>query len=277
MKSCTLVSPLWLDYRLSMTNVFENISVSFEGEHIAIVKLEREDKFNALNMATRRELAEAFTQLGENDLVRVIVLTGGSKAFAAGADLKEFKDANPIDVMKRRVERYWRAIAQAPQPVIAAVNGFALGGGFELALACDIIVAGEGAKLGQPEIRVGIMPGAGGTQRLMRTAGKYHAMRLCLTGERIGAAEALSMGLVSAVVADDQVMAKALEMASNIASMPPLAAQQIKEAIVHGADASLETALLMERRMMQLLFASEDKTEGMAAFFDKRSPDFKGE
>lgn len=260
-----------------MTSVFENISVTFEGEHIAVVKLEREDKLNALNMATRRELAEAFTQLGENEHVRVIILTGGSKAFAAGADLKEFIDAGPVEVMKRRVERYWRALAQVPQPVIAAVSGFALGGGFELALACDIIVAGEGAKLGQPEIRVGIMPGAGGTQRLMRTAGKYHAMRLCLTGERISAEQALSMGLVSDVVADDQVMIKALEMAAHIASLPPLAAQQIKEVIVQGADASLETALLLERRMMQLLFASDDKTEGMSAFFEKRQPDFKGE
>ena len=260
-----------------MAKKYENISVSFEGEQIVVVKLEREDKLNALNLATRKDLADAFTKLGEEERVRVIVLTGGAKAFAAGADLKEFIDAGPIEIMKRRVERYWRAISQVPQPVIAAVNGFALGGGFELAMVCDIIVAGEGAKFGQPEIRVGIMPGSGGTQRILRTAGKYQAMRLCLTGDRISAQEAHAMGLVSDVVADDQVMIKALEMASNIASMPSLAAQQIKEAIVQGADASLEGALLMERRMMQLLFASDDKTEGMQAFFDKRPPEFKGE
>jgi enoyl-CoA hydratase/carnithine racemase len=268
---------MWVDYRAAMTDKFENISVSFEGEHIAVVKLERENKLNALNLATRKDLAAAFMQLGENEQVRVIVLTGGAKAFAAGADIKEFIDAGPIELIKRRVEQYWRVISQVPQPVIAAVNGFALGGGFELAMVCDIIVAGEGAKFGQPEIRIGIMPGSGGTQRILRTAGKYHAMRLCLTGERISAQEAHAMGLVSNLVADDQVMMKALEMAASIASMPPLAAQQIKEVILQGADASLEAGLLMERRMMQILFASEDKTEGMQAFFDKRQPDFKGE
>lgn len=256
---------------------YQNISISREDEHIAVVKLEREDVLNALNITTRSELALAFTQLGEDDTVRVIVVTGGDKAFAAGGDLNEFKDADPIELMKRRVERWWRAIYQVPQPVIAAIRGFALGGGFELALACDIIIAGEGAKLGQPEIRVGIMPGAGGTQRILRAAGKYQAMRLCLTGDMIDAKEALALGLVSAVVPDEDVMADALKTAGKIAKMPPLAARQIKEAIVLGADASLETALSLERSMMQVLFASEDKAEGMNAFFDKRKPLFKGD
>ncbi len=259
-----------------MAKSAQNVIVSRESAQIAVVRLNREGVRNALNLATRAELADAFTSLGEDEDVRVIVLTGGDKYFAAGADLTEFRDAGPIEVLKRRAERWWRAIQDVPQPVIAAVNGYALGGGFELALTADIIIAGENAKLGQPEIRVGIMPGAGGTQRIVRAAGKYNAMRLCLTGQMISAQEALAMGLVSKVVPDDQVMTQALEMAAEIAVLPPLAAQEIKQAIIHGADASLDAALLMERRMMQLLFASEDKAEGMAAFFEKRKPDFKG-
>lgn len=252
------------------------ISVARDGEHIAIVKLEREDKRNALNMATREALADAFRGLSDDETVRAIILTGGDTVFAAGADLNEFKDAGAIEVMKRRVERWWRQIAQTPQPVIAAVNGLALGGGFELAMHADIIIAGEGAKIGQPEVRLGIMPGAGGTQRIVRAAGKFAAMRLCLTGEIIDGAEAKAMGLVSKVVADDQVMAEALALAQEIARLPPLATQAIKEAVIQGADASLEAALSMERRAMQLLFASDDRAEGMAAFFDKRKPDYKG-
>jgi enoyl-CoA hydratase/carnithine racemase len=254
-----------------------NVIVERPDDRIAVVRLNRERVRNALNLATRKELADVFGELGEDNAIRVIVLTGGDKFFAAGADLTEFKDAGAIEILKRRVERWWRTIYSVPQPVIAAVSGFALGGGFELALACDIIIAGEGAKLGQPEIKVGIMPGAGGTQRLVRAAGKYHAMRLCLTGDMVTAGEALTMGMVSAVVADEKVMDEAMAMAGRIAGLAPLAAQQIKEAVVHGADASLEAGMLLERRMMQVLFASDDKSEGMSAFFDKRKPDFKGE
>ena len=244
---------------------------------VALVKINRPEVRNALNMATRQALAAAFEALQEDGSVRAIVLTGDQQAFAAGADLREFIDAGAIEIMRRRSERYWSAVARTPQPVIAAISGYALGGGLELAMCCDLIVAGEGAQLGQPEVRVGIMPGAGGTQRLTRAVGKFHAMRICLTGRPIGAAEAYQIGLVSQVVPDAEVVDTALMIARDIARLPPLAVIQIKEAIVAGEDASLETGLMLERKAFQLLFASADKREGMQAFLDKRKPDFKGE
>ncbi|MCG8356795.1 MAG: enoyl-CoA hydratase-related protein [Kiloniellales bacterium] len=244
---------------------------------IALVRINRPEVRNALNLATRKALAAAFQELHDDSSVRAIVLTGDTQAFAAGADLKEFIDADPIEMLKRRSERYWTAVAETPQPVIAAINGYALGGGLELAMCCDIIVAGEGAQLGQPEVRVGVMPGAGGTQRLTRAVGKFQAMRLCLTGRPIGAAEAFQIGLVSQVVPDDQVLETALKTARDIARLPPLAVQQIKEAIVQGESASLAAAMALERKAFQVLFASGDKREGMQAFFDKRKADFKGE
>ena len=244
---------------------------------IALVRINRPEVRNALNLATRKALAAAFQELHDDSSVRAVVLTGDTQAFAAGADLKEFIDADPIEMLKRRSERYWTAVAETPQPVIAAINGYALGGGLELAMCCDIIVAGEGAQLGQPEVRVGVMPGAGGTQRLTRAVGKFQAMRLCLTGRPIGAAEAFQIGLVSQVVPDDQVLETALKTARDIARLPPLAVQQIKEAIVQGESASLAAAMALERKAFQVLFASSDKREGMQAFFDKRKADFKGE
>ena len=194
---------------------------------------------------------------------------------AAGVD-PAVVDAGAIDILKRRAERWWQAVADVPQPMIAAVNGFALGGGLELAMCCDIIIAGRSARLGQTEVRVGIMPGAGGTQRLTRAIGKFQAMRLVLTGEVIGAQEALAMGLVSKVVDDASVYDSALEMARAIAALPPIAVQQAKEAVIVGADASLPAALALERKALQLTFATADKTEGMRAFLDKRPPAWRG-
>lgn len=181
-----------------------------------------------------------------------------------------------IEMYHRHTERLWSAVGDCPVPVVAAVNGFALGGGLELAMHADIIIAGRGAKLGQPEVKVGIMPGAGGTQRLTRAVGKFRAMRLCLTGEIIGAEEAYGMGLVSKVVDDDQVMTAALEMAERIAALPPIAVAQTKEVILLGADAPLSTALALERKAVQILFASRDKQEGMRAFLEKREPGYTG-
>jgi enoyl-CoA hydratase len=209
--------------------------------------------------------------------VRAIVLTGDDKAFAAGADLKEFAGATPVEIIKRRSERYWKVVAETPQPVVAAISGYAMGGGLELAMACDLLVVGEGAQLGQPEIRVGIMPGAGGTQRLTRAVGKFRAMRMCLTGKPVSGRQAYEMGLASDCVPDGEVMDAALSIAASIARMPPLAARAVKEAIVHGESASLEAGLLMERKAFQLLFASDDRREGMEAFLEKRKPAFKGE
>ncbi len=244
---------------------------------VVVVRINRPEARNALNTPTRQALAEAFEDIHADASVRAVVLTGDEQAFAAGADLREFIDANPVEMMKRRSERYWATVARTPQPVIAAINGYALGGGLELAMCADIIIAGEGAQLGQPEVRVGVMPGAGGTQRLTRAVGKFQAMRLCLTGRPIGADEALRMGLVSQVVPDAEVFETALKTARDIARLPPLAILQIKEAIVQGESASLETGLTLERKAFQLLFASQDKHEGMQAFFDKRKPEFTGE
>ena len=260
-----------------MTTETEPVLLERPEDHVALVRINRPAVRNALDLATRKALAAAFERLQDDPGVRAIVLTGDERAFAAGADLGEFIDAGAVEIMRRRAERYWQSVARTPQPVIAAINGYALGGGLELAMCCDLLIAGESAQLGQPEVRVGIMPGAGGTQRLTRAVGKFQAMRLCLTGRPIGAAEALAMGLVSQVVPDAEVLDTALTTARDLARLPPLALMQIKETILAGEDASLDAALTLERKAFQLLFASADKREGMRAFFDKRQPDFKGE
>ncbi|WP_366657176.1 enoyl-CoA hydratase [Fodinicurvata sp. EGI_FJ10296] len=246
-------------------------------EGVAVIRLNRPDVLNALNMEVRRALAERFTALADDPSVKAVVLAGSEKAFAAGADIAEMKDLGVVEQYQRHAERLWRAIAAYPRPVIAAVRGYALGGGCELAMHADIIIAGQGAQFGQPEIRVGIMPGAGGTQRLLRAVGKYKAMKMLLTGKPVGAEEALSMGLVSEMVEDDAVETTAIAMAKTIAGMPPIAVEQIKEVVLAGQDAPLDTALALERKAMQMLFASADQKEGMAAFVEKRRPAYKGE
>ncbi|MBU6257433.1 MAG: enoyl-CoA hydratase [Burkholderiales bacterium] len=243
---------------------------------VAVVRMNRPEATNALSLELQARLAEAFVQLSADEAVRCIVLTGGDRVFAAGGDIKGLLDATPIDILQRHTERVWAPIEQCPKPVIAAVCGYAYGGGAELAMHCDIIIAGEGARFSQPEIRIGIMPGIGGTQRLVRAVGKFNAMHMLLGGEPVAAAEARLMGLVSQVVADEQVLAEALALAHRIAAMPPLAAQQIKEVVLAGMDASLATALMLERKANQLLFATRDQKEGMQAFVDKRKPKFEG-
>ena len=170
----------------------------------------------------------------------------------------------------------WKVIADCPKPIIAAVNGFALGGGCELAMHADIIIAGESAKFGQPEVKVGVMAGGGGTQRLVRAVGKFKAMKMLLTGEPVGAAEAESMGLASEVVPDGQVLERALEVASTIAALPPLAIRHTKEVVLAGADSSLDAGLTLERKAFDILFDTQDQKEGMSAFIEKRTPKFKG-
>jgi enoyl-CoA hydratase/carnithine racemase len=243
---------------------------------VALVRLNRPEARNALNGAMRAALAETFRNLADDDGARCIVVTGDEKAFAAGADLKEIQNDGPVEMLQRQVLRLWQAIALCPKPIIAAVNGFALGGGCELALHADIIVAGENATFGQPEVKVGIMPGGGATQRLVRAVGKYRAMKLVLTGEPISGREAAAMGLASEAVPDDQVLPRALELAGAIAALPPLAVMQTKEVMLAGADASLYTGLLLERRSFELLFGSRDQKEGIAAFLEKRKPKFEG-
>lgn len=245
--------------------------------HVAVIRLNRPEARNALNQAVRSGLAEQFAALGADAGVRVIVLTGGDRIFAAGADLRDLADRSAIEILLRQSHRLWQAIAACPKPVIAAVNGLAWGGGCELAMHADLIVAGEGASFCQPEVKVGVMPGAGGTQRLTRAVGKFKAMKLALTGLPVSAREADAMGLVSEVVPDGEVQARALELATLIASRPPLAVAQIKEVLIAGEDASLETGLMLERKAFQLLFASRDQKEGMHAFLEKREPQFVGE
>jgi len=246
------------------------------GEGVALVRINRPEARNALNQEVRRQLAEAFTAIAADNAIRVAILTGNDEAFAAGADIKAMAEASPIDLLLRRNHLYWDAIVRCPKPIIAAVNGYALGGGCELAMHADIIIAGENARFGQPEVKVGIMPGAGGTQRLTRAIGLYKAMLLCLTGETFSGREAFEMGLASKVVPDGEVMTSALAVARTIATLPPLAIAQIKEVLRAGQDASLESALMLERKAFQLLFASADQKEGMRAFMDKRKPDYKG-
>ena len=245
-------------------------------DHVAVVRINRPDARNALNMEVRRLIADHLAALTDDASVRCVILAGGEKAFAAGADIREMAEADPIEMMKRNAFRLWQAIALCPKPMIAAVRGFALGGGCELAMHADIIVAGDSAKFGQPEIRIGIIPGGGGTQRLPRAVGKFKAMKMLLTGDIITAQEADAMGLVSEVVPDAEVEARALVLASQIAQLPPIAARQIKECVLAGQDTSLHAGLMLEAKAIQLSFASFDQKEGMAAFIEKRKPGFEG-
>jgi enoyl-CoA hydratase/carnithine racemase len=242
---------------------------------VALVRINRPAVRNALNLATREALAAAFEGLQDDPDVRAIVLTGDERAFAAGADLREFIDAGAVEIMRRRAERYWQSIARTPQPVIAAINGYALGGGLELAMCCDILIAGESAQLGQPEVRVGIMPGAGGTQRLTRAVGKAKAMELCLTGRMMKAEEAERANLVSRIVPADELLEEAMKIADKIANLSQHAVMMIKEAINRGFATTLAEGTRFERGQFYSLFATEDQKEGMAAFIDKRKPDFK--
>ncbi|XKF33144.1 enoyl-CoA hydratase [Alicycliphilus denitrificans] len=243
---------------------------------VAWVRLHRPDATNALSLPLQAALSRAFTALAEEPRVRCIVLTGGEKVFAAGGDIKSMDGCGPIEIMQRHTERVWAPIERCPKPIIAAVCGYAFGGGAELAMHCDIILAGEGASFAQPEIRIGIMPGIGGTQRLVRAVGKFNAMRMLLSGRPVTAQEAQIMGLVSQVLPDDQVLTEAMNLATLIAAMPPLAVLQIKEVVLAGMDASLDAALMLERKANQLLFATRDQKEGMQAFIEKRKPRFEG-
>ena len=242
----------------------------------ALVRLNRPKQLNALNGAVMDALCSALEELDRDDGVRAVVVTGSERAFAAGADIAEMAGATPIEMLLTNRIGQWDRIRKVTKPVIAAVNGWALGGGCELAMTLDLIVAGEGARFGQPEINIGVIPGAGGTQRLTRSIGKSKAMEMILTGEPITAREAESAGLVARVAQDELVVEDALALAARIAEKSPIALRLAKEAVNAAYEMSLTDALAHERRLFYLLFSSEDQKEGMAAFLEKRSPDFTG-
>lgn len=243
---------------------------------VARITLNRPAARNALNSALRRQLVAVFETIEADDSVRCAILRGSQGCFAAGADLKEVAEMDAGAVSRLPVLKTWQTISAFSKPLIAAVAGPALGGGCELAQHADIILAGRSARFGQPEVNVGIMPGGGATQRLVRALGYWRAMHLMLAGLPIDADEALAMGLASAVVEDDQLDAHALELARLIASRPPIALRHIKRVALAGADASLATGLQLERQAFELLFDTQDQKEGMRAFAARRPPVFTG-
>jgi enoyl-CoA hydratase len=243
---------------------------------IVVLRINRPQVRNALNLEVRVRLADEITRFGADPEIRCLIVTGSEAAFAAGADIGEMAQAGPVEVMARNVQKYWRAVTDCPKPLIAAVEGFALGGGLELALCADIIVAGDGARLGLPEVKVGILPGGGGTQKLARLVGAKRAMLLIMTGKMFSAAEALSMGVISEVAPTGQALARAIAIAQEIAALPPISLMQINEIVNAGLNAPLDTALMLERKAFQLQFATNDQKEGMRAFMEKRKPKFEG-
>jgi enoyl-CoA hydratase len=244
--------------------------------HVAHIQLNRPKELNALNLQLMTELKEALRMLDADEQVRAIVLSGDEKAFAAGADIKQMAENGAIDMYNIDQFSTWDAIKKTKKPLIAAVSGFALGGGCELAMLCDMIVASETARFGQPEIKLGVMPGAGGTQRLTRAVGKAMAMEMVLTGRFLTAAEALQAGLINRVTPVELYLEEAVKLAAAVAAMSPLAAKMAKEAVLKAFDSTLEEGLHFERKNFYLLFASEDQKEGMQAFLEKRTPVFKG-
>jgi len=243
---------------------------------VALIELNRPKELNALNKQLMEEVRDVLQVLDKNDQVRVIVITGNEQAFAAGADIKQMADKSAIDMLMIDQFSTWDQIRRTKKPIIAAVSGFALGGGCEFAMMCDMIIASETAKFGQPEIKIGTIPGAGGTQRLTRAIGKAKAMELILTGRFLSADEAHYYGLVNKVVPKEMYLHETLQLAKEIAQLSPVAVQLAKEAVNRAFETHLDEGLAFERKSFYLTFASEDQKEGMNAFVEKRKADFKG-
>lgn len=243
---------------------------------IALIQLNRPKELNALNPQLMQEVRDALQQLDKNEQVKVIIITGNERAFAAGADIKQMADKSAIDMQIMDQFSTWDQIRKTKKPIIAAVSGFALGGGCEFVMTCDMVIASETAKFGQPEIKLGTIPGAGGTQRLTKAIGKAKAMELILTGRFLSAQEAHFYGLVNKVVPVEMYMHEAVELAKEISQMSTIAVQLAKEAINRSFETQLDEGLMFERKNFYLTFASEDQKEGMKAFTEKRKPVFKG-
>ena len=254
---------------------YEHILVEIEPP-IATVTLNRPKVLNALSPAVIAEVSAALTELDADDSVRAAVLTGGAKVFAAGADIQDMADQGPVDQLLRDQTGRWAPLAGFKKPLIAAVNGYALGGGCEVALMCDLIVAGDTARFGQPEINLGIIPGAGGTQRWPRSAGKYVAMEVMLTGATLTAQRAYELGIANKVVPTEMTIGIAKRIARELAAKPPLAVRLAKEAVLKAFEGPLSEGLAVERKSFYFLFATEDQKEGMHAFLEKRKGVFKG-
>ena len=253
----------------------EYILVEQDGP-VGVVTLNRPQALNALATPVVQEMVDALEAFDADPAVRAIILTGGPKVFAAGADLKEMSTQNAVQALQNNRIQLWDRVRKVTKPIIAAVSGYALGGGCELAMMCDIIIASETARFGQPEINVGLIPGAGGTQRLTRTLGKFRAMELILTGAMIDAHEAERRGLANRVVAPDGLLDEAKRLAFVLAEKPPISIRLAKEAVNKAFESTVETGIELERRSFYYLFASEDTHEGIQAFIEKRKPEYHG-
>lgn len=258
---------------------YENIiaTKNYQGHpHVALIELNRPKVLNALSTGLMKEVLDALFMFEDDSEVRVIILTGSERAFAAGADIGQMAEASPIDQINDNRFRTWKQLALITKPVIAAVNGFALGGGCELAMSCDFIIAGDKAQFGQPEIKIGTIPGAGGTQRLTRAIGKSKAMLAVLTGDMMNAYEAEKAGLVAKVVPSETLMQETFEIAKTISNRAPVAVRLAKEAVNIAFETALKDGMEFERRNFYLTFSSKDQKEGMKAFMEKREPKYEG-
>lgn len=254
----------------------QDIRVSDVDNGVLTITLNRPEAFNALRTQLLQEMSDVLDQASSNNEVKAVIVTGGSKVFAAGADIKEMAALDLVGVMDDARPTYWKRIAAFPKPLIAAVNGYCLGGGCELMMHCDIVIAGNNAQFGQPEINLGIIPGAGGTQRLIRAVGKSMAMQMVLSGAFISATQARDYNLISEVVIPERSEERARQIAETIATKPPIAVRLAKEALLKAYETTLESGLNIERKAFTMLAATEDRNEGIAAFSEKRKPNFKG-
>lgn len=272
-----IVSPFSAQLRLASTSSYQYILTEKKGakQNVGLVTLNRPKALNALCDALVTELSDAVNKFDKDETVGAIVITGSEKAFAAGADIKEMQNQTYSANIRQGLLEHWGNITKCKKPVIAAVNGYALGGGCELAMMCDIIYAGDKAKFGQPEIIIGTIPGAGGTQRIARSCGKSKAMEICLTGNQFTSQEAEKMGLVSKVIPADQLVDEAIKLAEKISSHSPLIVQLCKESVNVAFETTLQEGLRFEKKTFYATFATADRKEGMSAFVEKRPPKFE--